>query len=127
MSKFLKPDDFEKNIALFKVQKFYYKSDRMKTVFVVKPENKSKVENIVRRDELISRQSITIRSAESLNLDEKYDGYFLIIDGDEKAVEKANELLKDLCKKIEKDEKEILDKIKEDEDKAIEGFGNIVG
>ncbi|MCD6092874.1 MAG: hypothetical protein J7J38_02560 [Candidatus Aenigmarchaeota archaeon] len=99
----------------------------MKTVFVVKPENKSKVENIVRRDELISRQSITIRSAESLNLDEKYDGYFLIIDGDEKAVEKANELLKDLCKKIEKDEKEILDKIKEDEDKAIEGFGNIVG
>ena len=96
----------------------------MKEVFLVLAENKDKAEQALRSDDLVSRQSIIVRSAPHLDIDE--EGYFIIIDGSEEAVKKAHELLDKLAKRYEHKEK-VLAKVEEQEDKAIEGFGNILG
>ncbi|MCD6381774.1 MAG: hypothetical protein J7L43_02235 [Candidatus Aenigmarchaeota archaeon] len=95
----------------------------MKIVFFTK--EKTKVDDIVKKDDLISRQSLLWRSADSLGINDK-EGYFLLIEGSEEAIEKAKNLLKDLAEVV-KDDEEIIKKIKEDEEKAMVGFGNILG
>lgn len=96
----------------------------VKEVFLVSSENKSKAEDALRKDDLVSRQSIAVRSAPHLDI--KEDGYFIIVDGSEEAIKKAHELLDQLAKKYEHKNK-VIAKLKEQEDKAIEGFGNILG
>jgi len=100
------------------------KGDSMKEVFLVKEENKNKVETILKKDDKISRGSIIIRQARSLEIDE--DGYFVILDNDEEAIKRAEELLKDLAKKYE-DKESVLKKLEEQENSAIEGLGAILG
>ncbi len=95
----------------------------MKIVFFTK--EKTKVDDIVKKDDLISRQSLLWRSADSLDINNK-EGYFLLIEGSEEAIEKAKNLLKDLAEVV-KDNEEVIKKIKEDEEKAMVGFGNILG
>ena len=96
----------------------------MKEIFLVSSENKSKAEEVVKKDDLVSRSSIALRSAAALGIDE--DGYFIIIDGSEEAIKKAEELLKELAKKYDKKE-QVEARMSEQEDSAIEGFGNILG
>ncbi len=96
----------------------------MKEVFLVPAENKDKAENALRTDDLVSRQSIIVRSAPHLDINE--EGYFIIIDGSEAAIQKAHELLDQLGKKYEHKDK-VIAKIEEQENAAIEGFGNILG
>jgi copper(I)-binding protein len=96
----------------------------MKEIFLVSSENKAKAEEAVKKDDLVSRSSIVIRSAASLEI--KEDGYFIIIDGNAEAVKKAEELLKNLAKKYKKKE-QIEKKLQEQEESAITGFGNILG
>jgi hypothetical protein len=96
----------------------------MKRVFLVKAENKGKAELALKADDLVSRGSIMLRAASSLGIEE--EGYFIIIDASMEAVEKAEELLNDLGTVYENEEK-VLNKIEEQEDSAIEGFGNILG
>ncbi len=95
-----------------------------KEVFIVNSENKNKAELLLRGDDLIGRQSITIRLATALGM--KEDGYFILIDGSEEALKKAKELLKGVAEKY-KDGKIVIEKIDKEEDSAIEGFGNIIG
>ncbi len=95
----------------------------MKEVFLVSSENKDKAENILRTDDLISRQSIIVRSAPYLDIDE--EGYFIIIDGSEAAIKMAHKLLDKLAKRYEHKEK-VIAKVEEQENAAIEGFGNIL-
>ena len=71
----------------------------MKEIFLVSNENKAKAEEAVKKDDLVSRSSIITRSAASLGIEE--DGYFIIIDGSEEAIKKAEELLKELAKKYD--------------------------
>lgn len=96
----------------------------MKEVFLVSAENKSKAEDALKKDDVISRGSIVIREAGSLGI--KKDGYFIILDVSEEAMKKAEELLKELAEKYDKKD-EVLSKIQEQEDSAIQGFGNILG
>jgi len=100
----------------------------MKALFFIK-ENKDKVECLIKQDDLINRQSIIIRSADSLDINDKFkNGYFLLIDGNDEAIKKADKLLKDLSERVvNKNEEKIISKIKEEEEKAIEGFGGILG
>jgi len=100
----------------------------MKALFFIK-ENKDKVECLIKQDDLINRQSIIIRSADSLDINDKFkNGYFLLIDGNDEAIKKADKLLKDLSERVvNKNEERIISKIKEEEEKAIEGFGGILG
>ena len=96
----------------------------MRVVFEVPSENKSKVEELLKKDDEISRGSITIRTAGSLDINE--DCYFIILDAPEDKIDKAKELVKGMAKLYKHAEK-VLDKIDEQENSAIEGFGNILG
>lgn len=96
----------------------------MKEVFLVSSENKNRAETELKKDDLVSRGSITVRSAESLDM--KEDGYFIVIDASEAAVARAEEILKELGTRY-RDKDKVLRKIEEQESSAIEGFGNILG
>ncbi len=98
----------------------------MKAVFFIKKENYGKVKDLVSKDDLISRQSLVFRDNQSLNL--KEEGYYLEIEGNDEAIKKAREILKDLAKELEGEEKEkILETIKNQEESAMSGFGAIFG
>ncbi len=96
----------------------------MKEVLLVKSENKQKAEDILKKDDIVSRGSITIRTAASLGMNE--DGYFFILDMPETSIKRAEELTKDIAQKY-KDKDKVIKRVEEEEDKAIEGFGNILG
>ncbi len=96
----------------------------MQEVFLVKAENKQKAEDIAKKDEVINRGSISLKQPSALGI--KEDGFFLIIDAQPEAVKRAEELLKGVAEKY-KNKENVLKKIKEEEDKAIEGLGNILG
>ncbi|MFC2143395.1 hypothetical protein ACFLQN_03280 [Candidatus Aenigmatarchaeota archaeon] len=96
----------------------------MKEVFIVNQDNKSKAERILKQDEKISRCSITVKEPASLDIQE--EGYFIVLDAGEEDIKKAEELLKDLAKKYDNSEK-VIEKIKEQEDNATQGLGNILG
>jgi hypothetical protein len=96
----------------------------MKIVYLVSNENKSKAEDLLKKDEVVNRGSITIRSTGSLEM--KEDGYFIVYDGSEEACKIADKLLKGIAEHY-KNAAAVLEKIDEQENSAIEGFGNILG
>ncbi len=96
----------------------------MKVVYIVSADNKQKAEDALKGDDLVSRGSITIRLATALEI--KEDGYFIVLDASENALKKAEELLKGIAVKYDKSDN-VIKKIQEQEDSAIEGFGNILG
>ena len=98
----------------------------MQALFFVPMENYSKVRNIVMNDDTLSRQSLNFRDGNALGIDK--EGYYLEIVGNENAIKKARDLLKDLTKEVAgREEDEILKKIAEQEESAMEGFGSIFG
>ena len=96
----------------------------MKEVLLVKSENKQKVEDLLKRDDVVSRGSITIKTPAALDI--KEDGYFFILDAQPETLKRAEELTKGLAEKY-KNAKNVIEKLEEEEDRAIEGFGNILG
>ncbi len=96
----------------------------MKTVFLVSADKKNKAEIVLKADDLVSRGSIVVRSASSLDIAE--DGYFIIVEASENATKKAKELVKDLAAVYDKATL-VIEKMREQEEAAIEGFGNIIG
>ena len=95
----------------------------MEELYLVKSVDKGKVEELLKTDDIVSRQSIIIRSASILEVED--DGFFILIKGSDESIKKADELLKDLAKKYPNKEK-IIKKINEQEDSAMQGFGNIL-
>jgi hypothetical protein len=92
-------------------------------VIGVKKEFVSKVPELL-KDDLISRQSITTREAAALDM--KSDLYFVMVEGNEKGVERAREAFKPVGEPLpEKVAKEVFDKVKADEEKASVGVGMI--
>jgi len=97
----------------------------VKVVFFIEKENTNKVKDIVNQDP-IGRQSITFRDNIALGLDK--EGNYLLIDGAEEACKEAQEKLKDLAEELKGEEKEeVITKMKELEESAMEGFGGIFG
>ena len=96
----------------------------MRVVYLLPAENKAKAEELLKKDDAVNRGSITIRSALSLYIEE--DGYFIVYDGSDEAVKLADGLLKGLAERYKK-AVDVLRKLDEQEDAAIEGFGNILG
>jgi len=85
-----------------------------------------KAEEILKKDDICSRQSIALREAKTLGIDK--EGYFLFFEGSEQACERAKELLKEFVKEVEE---EVLEKVRkayeEENEKALQGFGGIFG
>lgn len=98
----------------------------MKAVFFIPAEKYSKAKNLVYGDDLISRQSLNFRESKALGFSK--EGYYLEINGSEKAIERLAELLKDIGKETDKKEREeVLKRISEQEESAAQGFGSIFG
>jgi len=88
-------------------------------------ENKNKIKEIL-KDDLISRQSITTRDAGALKIEK--DVQFVLIEGDEKILDRAKELFKEIGSLEEgQTAEEIYSKFKEDEAGAAAGVGFIFG
>lgn len=94
----------------------------------VKKENAKKAENVLRSDfDVAAKQSITVRTAETLGLKD-LDGSFFLIKGSEEGVEKCKELIKGFVEDVDE---QMLEKAKSEIEKegesAAEGFGGIFG
>lgn len=96
----------------------------IREVFLVSNDNRSAAEDALRKDDLVGRQSIYVRSAPHIDI--KEDGYFIVIDGSEEAVAQAKALLAGIAAVYEKKD-EVIRKMEEQEERAIEGFGNLLG
>ncbi len=97
----------------------------MYAVFKVPVENKGKADQML-KDDLVSRQSITVRDGPALEIEGKET--YVLIEGSEQALKKADELFKDIGKKLEGAEAEkIFNIIKEREAEAEGGMGLLFG
>ena len=85
-------------------------------VFVVPKEEKDKVQQRIREDDLVSRQSLTFRE-----IGEKF---YLIVEGSEEAIERIE---KEFGLEKAEDKEKILEEIKKEEESAMQGFGSIFG
>lgn len=93
-------------------------------IFEVKKEESGKINSIL-KDDLVSRQSITTRDANSLDI--KGEATYLKIEGNVDALKKAEEIAKELGfkKLVEKKAKNINEKIESQDDSAASGMGMI--
>jgi 6-phosphogluconate dehydrogenase (decarboxylating) len=98
----------------------------MKAVFFIQKEKQGQAKGKVYGDELVSKQTIILRDSSALGM--KKDGYYLMIDGEDDAVKKAKEILKDSAKELTGPEaEEVIAAIDKQESSAAEGFGAIFG
>ncbi len=96
----------------------------MEVVIEVPNENYQKAREILLKDDMVSRASIVFKEGKEFGI----DGYIIYVSGLDEQCKRAIELLKDLGKTVEENKKsEIIKKMKEDEERAIEGFGGILG
>ena len=94
-------------------------------IFGVDKTQVSKVNQIL-RDDLVSRQSIVLRDASALNIEK--DVRYVLIEGTDEAIKKAEELFAEVGKKEDDEEaKNIYNKIKSEENDVAEGVGFIFG
>jgi len=93
-------------------------------IFKVKSAEQGKI-NTILKDDLVSRQSIVIREANSLDIKDNVS--YLKIEGSNEGLKRAEALAKELgMKKLPvKKAKTIDDKIREQEDSAATGMGMI--
>jgi len=102
----------------------------MEVILHAEGDNYKKLKDKLLTDEIVNRASITFKDAKQFG---KERGYFCIVKGDEEKCTRAVQLAKteegeELAKELTGEEKEeVLKKIKEEEDRAIEGFGNMLG
>lgn len=89
-------------------------------------EGKESEAKMLEKDDLISRQTITIRNAKPLGLEG--GSTYIKIEGSPEALQRAEEIVEDndLGEKLSDDKgKEIYDKIAEEEESASQGMGMI--
>ena len=85
-----------------------------KEVFVIPKDKKAEIQQKVKEDDLISRQSLTFR--------EIGENFYLVIEGSEEAIER---LEKEFGLERAEDKEKILEEIKKEEESAMQGFGNM--
>ncbi|MEM5799046.1 MAG: hypothetical protein QXZ43_00015 [Candidatus Aenigmatarchaeota archaeon] len=94
----------------------------MEILFKIK-KNFESIKQFILNDDSLSRASIIFK--ESSTLGEKENFYYMLFSGAEEQCNKAKDLLKDKAELV--NNQEIIKKIKEEQDKAAEGFGAIFG
>lgn len=106
----------------------------MEIVLQIETKNYQKVKDILLKDDSVSRASIVFKEGNIIGKDE----YYSYISGRDEQCKKALELIRqkdektgeviELAKEIiGKDKEELINKIKEEESKATESFGSILG
>ena len=104
---------------------FDRRGDHMYVIFKVPVEKKGKVDQVL-KDDLVSRQSIYVRDAQALMMDGKET--YVLIEGSEEALKKAEELFEEIGEKLEgKDAEDLYSKIMGKEEDATGGMGLLFG
>jgi hypothetical protein len=107
---------------------------KMDIVLLIETQNYQKLRDVLLKDDIVSRASIIFKEGSII----KKEGYFCYISGTDKQCKKALELIKEVDEKTgkvielaeevkNKEKEEVINKIKEEENRALEGFGNILG
>ncbi|MCD6403434.1 MAG: hypothetical protein J7K98_03835 [Candidatus Aenigmarchaeota archaeon] len=96
----------------------------MEILYFIPQDKYQEARNRLLKDDAVSRASITFKEAKTLGVEK--DGFFCYVSGTEEICRKAIEILEEFGEKVEEEE-EIIKKIKEEEDTAIQGFGGIFG
>ncbi|MFP3871313.1 MAG: hypothetical protein ACOC55_00730 [Candidatus Natronoplasma sp.] len=96
----------------------------MYEVFEVKSEKKDIVGDIL-SDDLISKQNTDVKEGSSLGFKEEVT--YVMVEGEEEAVEKARELFEEEGVEAAENADEVRDKIKEEEEAAAHGVGTVFG
>ncbi len=97
----------------------------MEAVFLFPKESSSRSREIL-EDDLISRQSVTLRDARALGADR--DGTLVFIQGDPTAIERFASLAEDAAERLKEDQATSLRAIlREEEESAAEGVGFLFG
>ena len=106
----------------------------MEILIYIESKNYQKVSEKLLKDDAVSRISLAFKDAG--NFDDSKTGYYCYISGPDEVCRHAISLLKskegemeiELAKEVSgKEKQEVINKIKEEEERAIEGFGNILG
>lgn len=96
----------------------------MEIVLELESKNMQKLKEVLNKDEIVNRASITFRDGSIIGK----KNYFCYISGLDTQIQRAIEISKDLAKRAaEADEKAVIQKIKEEEQRAGEGMGAIFG
>ena len=96
----------------------------MDLLLFCKKENWKKLEEKLKKDDLVSGASIKIRDANILGK----EGFYFYLEGTEDKMNKAKDLAKDLAEEVKGEEKiKVVEILKKEEEKALEGFGAILG
>jgi hypothetical protein len=94
-------------------------------VFRISPAQAEKA-NVLLSDDLVSRQSVTVRDAKSLGL--KGDDRFIVVEGSEPALARAVDLMKDIAPPLEGAKAEdVYRKFRSQDEQAASGMGLIFG
>lgn len=97
----------------------------MYRVFRVPPANASHAD-VVWKDDVVSRQSITAREAKSLGM--TGDDRYVLIEGSEAGIARAAEMLKDIAKALAGTEAEtVYRRFRAQDEEAASGMGLIFG
>ncbi|MFQ6127427.1 MAG: hypothetical protein ACE5QW_00760 [Thermoplasmata archaeon] len=97
----------------------------MYVVFNINKEKTGKM-NEALKDDLVSRQSISIREAKVLG--EDMEGTLLLVEGTEEAIERAKEIFQDIGESLPQDKSKVIyDKFKAEEDTVADGVGFLFG
>jgi hypothetical protein len=100
--------------------------NQVKAVFFIAKDKYGQAKNKVYGDELVSKQSITIRDNAAIGM--KKEGYYLLIEGEQAAIRHAKGMLKGLADELSgKECEQVLAAIEQQESSAAEGFGAIFG
>jgi len=90
------------------------------------PSAKASQVDVVWKDDVVSRQSITAREAKSLGM--TGDDRYVLIEGSEPGIARATELLKDIAKALAGAEAEsVYRRIRAQDEEAASGMGLIFG
>jgi len=90
------------------------------------PSAKASQADVVWKDDVVSRQSITAREAQSLGM--TGDARYVLIEGSEPGIARATELLKDIAKALAGAEAEsVYRRFRAQDEEAASGMGLIFG
>ena len=93
-------------------------------VFRLTPAQADQV-NVLTADDVVSRQSVTVRDAKSLGL--KGDGRYVVVEGSEAAVARATELLKGIPPLKGTEADDVYRRFRSQDEQAASGMGLIFG
>lgn len=98
----------------------------MEILLLIETKDFNKVRDILLKDDIVSRASLAFKETKSFFNNK--DGYYCRVSGSEEQCKKSLELTKDLAKEVKnKEEEEVLNKMKEEEEESMKGFGGIFG